>query len=125
MAADQVVHPDDPVFGHFEADDPLVAAGDAGFDFCGGQCERRGQPFAHGVVVGERLAASLGFAAQVIEPLLRRVALPAHFLQRRALRLAGGELLRDVRRVRRGSRARAGRAPGAEAVAAACSPARP
>ena len=48
------------------------------------------------------LRARLGFAAQVVEPLLRRVALPAHFLQRRALRLAGGELLRDVRRVRRG-----------------------
>ena len=67
MAADQVVHFDGLVFGHPEADHPLVAAFDAGLHLVGRQRQRRGQLFAHGIIVGERFAALLGFAAQGVQ----------------------------------------------------------
>ncbi len=81
MAADQVVHPDDFVLGHLEADDPLVAAVDAGPDFVGGKRQRSGELFAHGVVVGERFAAGFGLVAQGVELLgrIERVVSPACF----------------------------------------------
>ena len=67
VAANQVVHPDHLVFGHLEADDPLVSAVDAGLDLLGGQGQRCRQLFAHRIVVGESLAAGLGLLAQGVE----------------------------------------------------------
>ena len=67
VSADQVVHRDRFVFGHPEADHPLVAAFDACLHLVGRQRQRRGQLFAHGIIVGERFAALLGFAAQGVQ----------------------------------------------------------
>ena len=71
MAADQVVHLDQLVFGHLEADDPLVAAVDAFADLLGGQGQRRGELLADRIVVGEGFAAGLGLVAQRVELLGR------------------------------------------------------
>ena len=65
------MHLHDFVLGRAETDDPLVAAGDAGFDLFGGQGERGGQAAAHGVVVGEGFAAGFGIAAQGLQLLGR------------------------------------------------------
>ena len=67
MAANQIIHFDQPVLRHFKADDPLVTAFDAGFHFFGRQRERRGEFFAYGVVVGECFASGFGLFAQCIE----------------------------------------------------------
>ena len=72
MAADQVVHADDLVLGHLEADDPLVAAVDACADLLGRKGQRGGELFAHGVVVGKSLTSRFGLLAQGVE-LLGRV----------------------------------------------------
>ena len=71
MAANQVVHCDHFVLGHLEADDPLVAAFDAGTHLVGRQGERRGELFAHRMVVGEGVAARFGLLAQGVELLGR------------------------------------------------------
>ena len=71
VAADQVLHLDEPVFGHLEADDPLVSAVDARTHLLGRQGQRRSQVFAHGVVVGKGLATGFGLLAQLVELLGR------------------------------------------------------
>ena len=67
VSADQVVHRDRFVFGHPEADHPLVAAVEARLHLLGGQRQRRGQLFAHRIIIGERLAARLGLPAQGVQ----------------------------------------------------------
>ena len=67
MSADQVVHRDRFVFGHPEADHPLVAVVEARLHLLGGQRQRRGQLLAHRIIIGERLAARLGLPAQGVQ----------------------------------------------------------
>lgn len=83
VAADQVVHFDDFVFRHPETDHPLVAAVDTRPDLFGGQRQRGGQLFAHGVIVGECLAASFGLPAQGVQLFGRveRIVRPSGFDQ--------------------------------------------
>ena len=71
VPADQVVHRYGFVLGHPEADDPLVAAVDAGTNLLGRKGQRRGELLAHGIIVSERFAAAFGLLAQCVELLGR------------------------------------------------------
>ena len=67
MPPDQVVHFDDLVFGHLEANDPLVAPRDAGCDLLFRERERRRQFLADRIVVCESFAARLVLLAQGVQ----------------------------------------------------------
>ena len=67
MTADDVVHLYVFVLGHFEADNPLVAALDACLDFVGREGKRCLEVGAYGAIVGKGFALGFGLFAEAVQ----------------------------------------------------------